>query len=86
MRGYCADCDRLLFANYGDGESLCAGCRENREERAQDTERAKAIDPPAGTWAPVMGRIGGFGFRETCLAHMQPDPCPACAAYKAAGL
>lgn len=83
----CEGCGRLLFPKYGDGDRLCAGCREERQETLPS-----AIEPkPREAWQPVRGRIGGTEFRspferDVRLAHMQPEPCPTCAAYIAAGL
>lgn len=81
MRGVCA-CGKLLNWRFGDGDEECADCREKRQE----SNLPPAIRTPEA-WQPVRGRIGGSGYgRETCLAHLQPEPCTTCAAYKAAGL
>jgi uncharacterized Zn finger protein (UPF0148 family) len=54
-RGTCINCSRLLFPQYGDGESYCAVCLERTAE-----ELAPAIEPrPGEPWQPVLGTIGG---------------------------
>lgn len=66
MRGFCRECDRLLFPRYGDGEDVCAACRENRREAAQALEKARALEPRDGEpWAPIEGSIGGTSFAPT---------------------
>lgn len=56
MRGVCEGCQRLLDWRYGDGEHLCADCQEAPEALPP------AIEPPAGPWEPLRGRIGETGF------------------------
>lgn len=57
-KGICCNCMRLLFREYGDGERLCAVCRENRENNSSGLLRA--IEPrPGEPWQPVKGTIGG---------------------------
>ncbi len=56
MRGVCK-CGRLLDWRYGDGEHVCASCREKRQESLPP-----AIEPRPGEWQPVKGRIGGTEF------------------------
>ncbi len=54
----CQKCRALLFPRYGDGERLCAPCREMQSE-----ELPAAIEPkPGETWQPVQGSVGGVGF------------------------
>lgn len=62
-RSTCRDCHRLLDRRYGDGDVLCAGCRERNEE---SLELARALEPkPGAAWEPVRGRIGGVDFGQT---------------------
>ena len=82
----CTRCGNLLFWEYGDGDELCANCREREEWDTEVVARDRAMQPiPGQPWAPVRGRIGGTGF-EACPAHGEPEPCPTCASYIAAGL
>ncbi len=54
----CKGCGQLLFRLYGDGERLCASCREKQSE-----ELPAAIKPkPGEEWQPVQGSVGGVGF------------------------
>lgn len=87
MNGLCKDCGRLLFPRYGDGDTICAGCRENQQE----PNLPPAIEPKPGEPGGGAAIIGGKRYtlmpaQDVCLAHLQPEPCAACAAYKAAGL
>lgn len=55
----CQRCGHLLFPVYGDGDRLCAACKEERRE----TTLPPAIEPrPGEPWQPVKGRIGGVGL------------------------
>lgn len=60
----------------GPGES--EGLRE-RTRRRMAAERI-----PMGTDDPTLLALGASPLR--CLAHLQDEPCPTCAAYIAAGL
>lgn len=60
MSGLCLVCGGLLFPQYGDGDEICAGCRENSEQALPP-----AIEPePGKDWQPVRGRIGGVIYGE----------------------
>lgn len=51
----CEECDKYLFWQYGDGDTLCAACAEKRRETLPPT-----IEPrPGQPWQPVLGTIGG---------------------------
>lgn len=62
-------------------------------DRAADALEA-AAEPEPKHWLGPTGICGLCGEpwphpaepRETCLAHLQPEPCPTCASYRAAGL
>lgn len=58
MRGSCQSCGGLLFPRYGDGDRLCAACRERKAE-----ELPAAVEPqPGQAWQPVRGTVGGTAF------------------------
>jgi hypothetical protein len=73
---------------------VCGNCGARSRGPGNRTSAPRQFSVGTGPWTTQVPecrvappREGEVGSRtETCLAHLEPEPCQTCAAYIAAGL
>lgn len=77
------------YPRIGEPAQECRACGALRRYRAILSGNEYSRDGVNfGRWfyCPGAARVGSPSERETCLAHLRPEPCEVCAGLKAAGL